>query len=62
MNRDAVPELVIDERSKRATTEFCAEHHEGHRCMLVKGHTGMHEVVAKVGAIRWIRLADDPSI
>ena len=50
-----VPEAVlVDERSKRKTTEFCVDAHDGHRCMLVKGHSGMHEAVGKVGAMRWL--------
>lgn len=51
---DAVPEpIAIDERSKRKTIEFCPEHSDGHRCMLVKGHPGAHECLAKAGHLRW---------
>jgi hypothetical protein len=51
---DAIPQLiVVDERSKRKTTEFCTEKRAGYRCMLVKGHDGDHEAVAKAGAVRW---------
>jgi hypothetical protein len=54
MTDDAIPQvIVIDERSKRKTTEFCTQRRDGYRCMLVKGHDGDHEAVAKVGALRW---------
>lgn len=54
MTDNAVPEMIVsDERSKRKTVEFCVEEHDGNRCMLVKGHEGMHEAVAKVGSLRW---------
>lgn len=57
---DAIPELIVmDERSKRKTTEFCTAQCEGHRCMLVKGHDGAHEAVAKQGSLRWPTAADD---
>ena len=52
---DRVPEAVlVDEQSKRKTAEFCVDAHDGHRCMLVKGHSGMHEAVGNVGALRWL--------
>jgi hypothetical protein len=51
---DGIPEpLVINERSKRTTTEFCNEQQEGYRCMLLKGHAGMHECLAYEGIARW---------
>lgn len=51
---DGVPEPVAwSERSKRATTEFCSEECDGYRCMLVKGHSGMHECLATKGLTRW---------
>lgn len=54
MTDNAVPELIVsDERSKRKTVEFCVEKRDGNRCMLVKGHDGMHEAVARVGRLRW---------
>ena len=55
MNHDqAIPEPIpIDERSKRKTIEFSAAYCDGHRCMLVKGHDGMHEAVVTVGPLRW---------
>jgi hypothetical protein len=54
MTDDAIPEpIAIDERSKRKTVEFCVATQDGHRCMLVKGHGGIHEAVAKVGPLRW---------
>ena len=54
MTDDAVPELIaIDERSKRKTLEFCFERYDGHRCMLIKGHPGQHECLAKSGHHRW---------
>ncbi len=50
----AVPELIIvDERSKRQTLEFCGAEREGLRCMLTRGHDGMHESVARKGRTRW---------
>lgn len=60
MTDDAIPQLIIvDERSKRKTTEFCAQAHEGYRCMLVKGHGGAHEAVAKKGSLRWLASTDE---
>jgi hypothetical protein len=57
---EAVPELIVmDERSKRKTTEFCTAQCEGYRCMLVKGHDGEHEAVAKMGSLRWPTAAED---
>lgn len=57
---DAIPEpIVLEERSKRKTTEFCTAQCEGHRCMLVKGHDGAHEAVAKQGSLRWRTASDD---
>jgi hypothetical protein len=54
MPDDAIPQLiVIDERSKRKTTEFCTATHSSYRCMLVKGHDGEHEALAKRGAVSW---------
>jgi hypothetical protein len=53
MNDDAIPQPVSDERSKRKTTEFCTARCDGYRCMLVKGHDGTHEAVAKRGSLRW---------
>lgn len=54
MTSDGVPELIVfDERSKRKTVEFCVDERDGFRCMLVKGHDGMHEAVANVGSVRW---------
>ena len=54
MTNDAVPELILaDERSKRKTIEFCVDERDGYRCMLVKGHDGVHEAVANVGSLRW---------
>ena len=51
---DGIPEAIpINERSKRTTTEFCSEHLEGLRCMLVKGHPGPHESLANAGITRW---------
>ncbi len=55
MRDDAIPQLiVIDERSKRETVEFCIARRDQHRCMLVKGHDGSHEALAKAGVVRWI--------
>lgn len=57
---DAIPQaVVVDERSKRKTTEFCALAHDGYRCMLVKGHPGAHEGVANKGSLRWLSAADE---
>jgi hypothetical protein len=57
---DAIPEVIVtDERSKRKTTEFCTAQCDGHRCMLVKGHDGAHEAVAKKGSLRWATVTDD---
>ena len=54
MTNDAVPELIrVDERSRRQTVEFCVDERDGYRCMLVKGHDGVHEAVANVGSVRW---------
>jgi hypothetical protein len=54
MTSDGVPELIlVDERSRRKTVEFCVDERDGYRCMLVKGHDGMHEAVANVGSVRW---------
>jgi hypothetical protein len=54
MPDDAIPQLIIvDERSKRKTTEFCTATVESYRCMLVKGHDGDHEALAKAGAVSW---------
>jgi hypothetical protein len=50
---DAIPQPIDYERSKRKTIEFCCETHAGHRCMLLKGHDGTHEAVAKIGALVW---------
>lgn len=50
---DGIPEpIVIGERTK-PTKEFCTEQNEGRRCMLVKGHAGMHESVASAGVSSW---------
>ncbi len=52
---DGVPELiVIDERSKRKTIELCGDPQDGLRCMLIKGHAGMHESLANAGIMRWL--------
>lgn len=60
MSEDAVPHLIeLDERSKRKTTEFCTQAHDGYRCMLVKGHSGAHEAVAKKGSLRWSAATDE---
>ena len=54
MNEDPVPQLIAgDERSRPVTVEFCTERCEGHRCMLVRGHAGVHEALAKAGPLRW---------
>lgn len=54
MSDDAIPQLIVrDERSKRETVEFCMARGDRHRCMLVKGHDGPHEALAKAGHIRW---------
>jgi len=51
---DAIPELIlIDERSKRDTTELCGNEQHGLRCMLMKGHPGLHECLATSGPTRW---------
>lgn len=51
---DGVPDAaIVNERSKRTTTEFCDERHDGFRCSLTKGHAGVHESVAKAGIARW---------
>jgi hypothetical protein len=52
---DGVPRLIIlDERSKRTTSELCGDRADGLRCTLTKGHEGSHECVAtRLGAIRW---------
>lgn len=52
---DAIPELiVIDERSKRQTTELCGDAaRQGLRCTLTKGHLGPHECLAVRGPMRW---------
>jgi len=51
---DGIPEpIVVNERSKRVTTEFCHDQQEGYRCTLHKGHEGMHESLAKTGIARW---------
>lgn len=50
---DGVPEPIENERSKRTTTEFCNEQNSGYRCMLLKGHAGVHECVASKGIARW---------
>ena len=52
---DAIPELIqIDERSKRETIELCGDAQRGLRCMLTKGHAGMHECLAGPGPARWL--------
>ena len=52
---DAIPEpVLLDERSKRRTTELCGDDHDGYRCMLLKGHAGLHEAIANVGPVRWL--------
>lgn len=57
---DAVPELIIiDERSKRTTSELCGDQAEGLglRCTLTKGHVGPHECLAtRRGPTRWERI------
>jgi hypothetical protein len=51
---DAIPELlVVDERSKRQTTELCGDRDHGLRCTLTKGHLGKHECLALRGPQRW---------
>ena len=53
-SRDGIPEPVAThEWSKQATTEFCSEQHDGCRCMLLKGHPGMHESLARQGIVSW---------
>lgn len=60
MSDDAIPEPIqFDERSKRKTTEFCTQAQDGYRCMLVKGHAGAHEAVAKKGSLRWSSATDE---
>jgi hypothetical protein len=54
---NGVPEVITSERS-RVTVEFCVAEREGRRCMLVKGHDGMHESVAVSGTTRWSTLAE----
>jgi hypothetical protein len=55
---DGIPEMIlIDERSKRATRELCGDQREGHRCILNKGHEGVHESLATQGVARWSRLS-----
>lgn len=53
---DGIPEpikIAISDRSKRTTAEFCSDEQEGYRCMLLKGHAGMHECLAYEGIARW---------
>ena len=51
---DGIPEpIVVNERSKRVTAEFCNAEHDGYRCMLPSGHAGMHECLAYEGIARW---------
>ena len=53
--KDAVPEpLVSDELSRRQTIELCGDEQQGLRCMLTKGHDGMHECLAYAGPARWV--------
>lgn len=59
---DGVPELIaIYERSKRATAEFCNNQQDGRRCVLTKGHAGMHESLANEGINRWSSLSESAS-
>ena len=52
---DAVPEPIsIDEWSKHHTLELCGDEEQGLRCMLEKGHAGMHECLANSGVARWL--------
>ncbi len=52
---DGVPQLIdVDERSKRQTAELCGDEQQGMRCMLVKGHPGMHESLAITGPAQWL--------
>jgi hypothetical protein len=51
---DGIPQLIIvDERSKRDTVELCCDEQLGLRCVLEKGHTGMHESLVNAGRTRW---------
>jgi hypothetical protein len=51
---DAVPDaIIVDEYSKRETVELCGNAHDGQRCVLLKGHDGMHESLARAGSARW---------
>lgn len=51
---NGVPELIVcDEWSKRETLELCSDPMDGLRCMLVKGHAGMHEGLGTQGPARW---------
>jgi hypothetical protein len=53
MTDDAIPDLIhVDERSKRKTVEFCSTERDGYRCMLVRGHRGLHEAVGSIGPLR----------
>ncbi len=52
---DEIPELmVIDEHGKRDTIELCGDEQQGLRCMLTKGHDGMHECLANPQPMRWM--------
>jgi hypothetical protein len=54
MTNDAIPELITsDERTKRDTIELCGNEHKSLRCMLARGHEGMHECLATTGDVRW---------
>ncbi len=51
---DGLPKLIVmEERSKRETLELCGDEQNGLRCMLVKGHGGLHECLASAGVTRW---------
>ena len=51
---DGVPEpIMVSERSKRTTTEFCNDQQDGYRCMLLKGHSGTHVCIGSGGVSRW---------
>lgn len=50
---DGVPEPIVRRERSKPTTEFCSEQHDGVRCMLQKGHSGMHESLARKGIARW---------
>jgi len=51
---DAVPQVILYERSKRTTTELCGDQAQGLRCTLTKGHAGAHECLAThLGPTRW---------